>query len=246
MKNFLELSYEELEEKNLDAKARSHSAQDASELADHYRQYLEKEKGLKAVTVAFSDLEGRLHTLDYDKKFLIKSCENLTFDGSSVRGLTEVDESDLRLQIDWGSFRWLPSDIFGAGKVIVFGLINDRDGSSYPSDMRGKLKSYATELWRQNETTANVSFELEGFLFEGQGAEQNFGQKNGFEFVSRGGYYNALPRDPLKLFIDTFAEAQRAMGFENEKDHPEVAPSQFELNYSPCGYPNCGRSSAAV
>jgi glutamine synthetase len=25
---------------------------------------------------------------------------------------------------------------------------------------------------------------------------------------------------------------QRAMGFENEKDHPEVAPSQFEINYS--------------
>jgi glutamine synthetase len=22
------------------------------------------------------------------------------------------------------------------------------------------------------------------------------------------------------------------MGFENEKDHPEVAPSQFEMNYS--------------
>src|SRR6185295_16315345 len=31
---------------------------------------------------------------------------------------------------------------------------------------------------------------------------------------------------------DTAAEVQRAMGFENEKDHPEVAPSQFEMNYS--------------
>ena len=33
-------------------------------------------------------------------------------------------------------------------------------------------------------------------------------------------------------FIDRSAEVQRAMGFENEKDHPEVAPSQFEINYS--------------
>lgn len=40
-----------------------------------------------------------------------------------------------------------------------------------------------------------------------------------------------MPKDPLKLFIDGLAEAQRALGFENEKDHPEVAPSQFELNY---------------
>jgi glutamine synthetase len=36
----------------------------------------------------------------------------------------------------------------------------------------------------------------------------------------------------LRHFIDRSAEVQRAMGFENEKDHPEVAPSQFEINYS--------------
>ncbi len=35
----------------------------------------------------------------------------------------------------------------------------------------------------------------------------------------------------MRTFIDTAAEVQRAMGFQNEKDHPEVAPSQFEINY---------------
>ena len=45
-------------------------------------------------------------------------------------------------------------------------------------------------------------------------------------------YYHSLQGDPLSTFIDTVAEVQRAMGFENEKDHPEVAPSQFEINYS--------------
>ncbi|MBD5654523.1 MAG: glutamine synthetase, partial [Candidatus Eremiobacteraeota bacterium] len=53
-----------------------------------------------------------------------------------------------------------------------------------------------------------------------------------FEYVNTGGYYHSLPGDPLRTFIDTVAEVQRAMGFENEKDHPEVAPSQFEINYS--------------
>ncbi|TAM87482.1 glutamine synthetase, partial [bacterium] len=52
-----------------------------------------------------------------------------------------------------------------------------------------------------------------------------------FEYVSTGGYYHSLPSDPLRMFIDTVAEVQRAMGFQNEKDHPEVAPSQFEINY---------------
>ncbi len=53
-----------------------------------------------------------------------------------------------------------------------------------------------------------------------------------FEYVNKGGYYHSLPGDPLREFIDTTAEVQRAMGFENEKDHPEVAPSQFEINYT--------------
>jgi glutamine synthetase len=50
--------------------------------------------------------------------------------------------------------------------------------------------------------------------------------------VDGGGYYHSLPGDPLRTFIDTAAEVQRAMGFQNEKDHPEVAPSQFEINYN--------------
>jgi glutamine synthetase len=52
-----------------------------------------------------------------------------------------------------------------------------------------------------------------------------------FEYVNTGGYYHSLPGDPLRTFIDRTAEVQRAMGFQNEKDHPEVAPSQFEINY---------------
>jgi glutamine synthetase len=67
---------------------------------------------------------------------------------------------------------------------------------------------------------------------QGQEAEEKFNERVGFEIVEKGGYYHSLPGDVLRTFIDRNAEAQRAMGFENEKDHPEVAPSQFELNYS--------------
>ena len=63
-------------------------------------------------------------------------------------------------------------------------------------------------------------------------AEQDYYETGKFEYVNTGGYYHSLPGDPLRSFIDTAAEVQRAMGFENEKDHPEVAPSQFEINYS--------------
>jgi glutamine synthetase len=234
IKNFLEISYDELEELNLKAKEKVSNHTSPDELKDFYLKYLEKEKQLKAVTVGFSDLEGRFHTLDYDKKFLLKSYDNLTFDGSSIRGLTVVRESDLRLEIDWGSFRWLPADIFGPGKVIVFAQINDKDGKPYKSDIRSLLKEYCNDLWKKDKMELFAAVEIEGFLFQGLNSEQNYNSREGFHFVSNGGYYNSLPKDPLKIFIDKFAEAKRALAFENEKDHPEVAPSQFELNYSYC------------
>jgi glutamine synthetase len=234
IKDFLEIPYDKLEELNLEAKQKVLKRTSDDELREHYLEYLSKEKRLKAVTVCFTDLEGRFHMLDYDKKFLLKSHDNLTFDGSSIRGFSVVKESDLRLAIDWGSFRWLPSDVFGPGKVIAFALIKDRDGSSYTSDMRGRLKDYCDTLLKNQGLQTHVSVECEGFLFEGINAEQTYKSVDGFKLVSSGGYYHSLPKDPLKLFIDGLAEAQRALGFENEKDHPEVAPSQFELTSSHC------------
>src|SRR3954447_1778030 len=109
-------------------------------------KYLTDEKRIKAVTLLFSDLEGRLHMLDYDKKFLLKSFDNLTFDGSSIRGFTAQRESDLRLGIDWGSFYWAPADVFGSGKVLVFGDVIDKGGEPYSGDIRAVLKVFASEM----------------------------------------------------------------------------------------------------
>ncbi len=170
--------------------------------------------------------------LDYDKKFLLDSLENLTFDGSSIRGFTPQQESDLRLDIDWTSLRFLPSDVFGPGKVIVFASVLDRDRKPYISDFRGQLKLYTEELKKNKGITAYGSTEIEGFVVDGIHAEQEYTQNHGFKLISTGGYFHSLPLDRLRQFIDRSAEAQRAMGFRNEKDHPEVAPSQFEMNFS--------------
>jgi len=231
LNDFLKLSYAELEEKNLAAKQQRHDRVPVETIREERLKYLADEKRIKAVTVLFSDLEGRLQMLDYDKKFLLKSWNNLTFDGSSIRGFTAQRESDLRLGIDWGSFYWAPADIFGAGKVLVFGEVIDKDGSQYAADLRGVLKAYAEARYAKDGYTLNAANEVEGFLFNGVDAEQNYYKTHTFEYVSTGGYYHSLPGDTMRLFIDTAAEVQRAMGFENEKDHPEVAPSQFEINY---------------
>jgi len=232
LQDFLSLSYGELEEKNLKAKDQRLKRVPLDKVREERLKYLTDEKRIKAVTVMFSDLEGRLHMLDYDKKFLIKSWDNLTFDGSSIRGFTAQRESDLRLHIDWPAFYWGPADYFGAGKVMVFGEVIDKDGTPYAADIRGVLKQYANTMYEKKGYTMNAANEIEGFIFAGVDAERRYPETGKFEYVNQGGYYHSLPGDPLRTFIDKSAEVQRAMGFQNEKDHPEVAPSQFEINYN--------------
>src|SRR6266853_843826 len=231
LRNFLSISYDELEEMNLKAKKQRLDRVAPHKIQEERLKYLTDEKRIKALTVLFSDLEGRLHMLDYDKKFLLKSYDNLTFDGSSIRGFTAQRESDLRLGIDWGAFYWGPADIFGPGKVLVFGEVIDKGGEPYTADIRSMLKLFANGLHKKHAYTLNAANEIEGFLFQGPEAERSYHETGKFEYVNTGGYYHSLPGDPLRTFIDTTAEVQRAMGFQNEKDHPEVAPSQFEINY---------------
>ncbi|MBZ5709421.1 glutamine synthetase family protein [Nannocystis pusilla] len=231
LRDFLEIPYDRLEELNLEVKNARTARVPADQVREQRVKYLTDEKRIKAVTVCFTDLEGRLHMLDYDKKFLLRSADNLTFDGSSVRGFSQQHESDLRLSIDWAAFYWLPSDVFGPGKVLVFAEVRGQDGLPYQADMRARLKDYTAGLYEKEGLVAQFAHEIEGFLFHGRDAERNYPERGAFEFISTGGYYHSLPGDALRRFIDSAAEVQRAMGFCNEKDHPEVAPSQFEMNF---------------
>ncbi|MBT7646073.1 MAG: hypothetical protein HN768_03355, partial [Rhodospirillaceae bacterium] len=66
---------------NLKSKSYQETWAPMEEVEAERRAYLTKEKRIKAVTVAFTDLEGRMHMLDYDKKYLLDA-DQFTFDGS--------------------------------------------------------------------------------------------------------------------------------------------------------------------
>lgn len=229
--NYLDLSYSELYEKNIEIKRLAQKRTSSDTIRTKLKLYLKNEKRIKAITVCFTDLEGKFMRLDYDKNFVLESDQNFTFDGSSIKGFTVQGNSDLRLMIDWTSFRWLPADVFGPGKVIVFANVHNQDKSLFFSDFRGQLQQLVNKLYQQEKTTINVSCEIEGILIKGMHAEENFNAKDGLKPATQSGYFHCLPQDDLIKFIDRVAEVKRALAFENEKDHPEVAPSQFELNY---------------
>src|SRR5690349_2278192 len=149
LRDFLEIPYDKLEEMNLATKEARIKRTSPDKLREKHMKYLQDEKRIKAVTVCFADLEGRLHMLDYDKKFLLKSADNLTFDGSSIRGFSQQAESDLRLAIDWPAFYWLPSDVFGPGKVLAFADVLEKDGTPYIADLRARLKAYSAKQFEK-------------------------------------------------------------------------------------------------
>src|SRR5258705_3196715 len=196
LRDFLALSYEELEQLNLKAKEQRTNRVVAHKIQEDRLKYLSDEKRIKAVTVLFSDLEGRMHMLDYDKKFLIKSWDNLTFDGSSIRGFTAQRESDLRLGIDWSAFYWAPSDVFGEGKVLVFGEVIDKGGTPYSADIRGVLNGYAEALYKKKGYTLNAANEIEGVLFQAPDSERHYHETGKFEYVNTGGFFYLTPGGP--------------------------------------------------
>ena len=61
LRDFLEIPYDELEALNLAAKEHRQNRVPLDTLREERMKYLAEEKRIKAVTVCFSDLEGRLH-----------------------------------------------------------------------------------------------------------------------------------------------------------------------------------------
>ena len=235
-RDFLELSYAELEDLNLAAKEQR-KRRVAPEIIQAERLHDLTEgphaTKIKAVTVVFSDLEGRLHMLDYDKKFLVKSYDNLTFDGSSIRGFTAQRESDLRLALDWSAFYWTPADVFGAGKVLVFGEVIDKNGDHYAGDLRGVLKAFAKEMYETNGYTLNAANEIEGFLVRwdrcGGAASTRRSRSNTSTRAATITRCRAIRcvsssiRRP-KCSVRWASRMRRII--------PRFAPSQFEINYT--------------
>ena len=155
LRDFLEIPYDKLEEMNLARQTQGSTAcrPTASAKSGNVPR---DEKRIKASPCALRTSRAGFHMLDYDKKFLLSAADNLTFDGSSVRGFAQQAESDLRLSVDWSAFYWLPADVFGPGKVLAFGLVEERDGTPYQPTCAA-AQGFATELFER--TAPSRTFE---------------------------------------------------------------------------------------
>ena len=211
-----------------------------------------KEKKVEYVAFRFTDLRGKLqHTAQHistiNEGFLK---DGIMFDGSSISGWKDINESDMILQPDVSTAQLDP---FTAQPTVdVFcDVYEPSTGQPYNRDPRSIAK--AAERYMNTTGIADTAYfgpEAEFFVFDdmrvdvkqnrvsyeidsmegpynsGKRYEQgNMGHRPG----PKGGYFPVQPVDSSNDLRAEMITVLAGMGVSVEKHHHEVAPSQVEL-----------------
>ncbi len=185
-----------------------------------------KDLGVKFVRLQFTDIFGVLKNVSITVEQLDKALDGeLMFDGSSIEGFVRIEESDMYLRPDPGTFTvfpWKPRD--GAVARLICDIYNP-DGTPFAGDPRYVLKRAVAEAADMGYTM-NVGPEAEFFLFQvdNEGRPTTITQ-------DRAGYFDLTPVDLGENARRDMVLTLEQMGFEIEASHHEVAPGQHEIDF---------------
>ena len=176
---------------------------------------------IRHIQLWFTDILGSLKMVEIPEPQLGSVMESgAPFDGSSITGYAEIEESDIVAMPDWTTFRVLPWSQNQEKTAFVFCDILNRDYEPYEGDPRWVLR-------RQLKRAADVGFtfytgpELEYFYFKSD---------DGPELVDEGGYFSVLPADLGNDLRKQTVRTLERLGIQIEASHHEVAPSQHEID----------------
>ncbi len=182
---------------------------------------LVEEQRVKHIQLWFTDVLGNLKMVEIPEVQLPSVLKGGTpFDGSSISGYAEVEESDIVAMPDWDTFRILPWSSEDEKTGYVFCDILDRDFTPFKGDPRWILKRQL-ERAREMGLEFYVGPEVEFWYFKSSTAP---------ELVDKGGYFDVLPDD---LGNDLRKQTMSVLGklsIPMEASHHEVAPSQHEID----------------
>ncbi|HQH21794.1 MAG TPA: glutamine synthetase family protein [Thermoleophilia bacterium] len=182
---------------------------------------LVKDENVKHIQLWFTDILGYLKMIEILDRQLPSVIESgAPFDGSSISGYAEVEESDIVAMPDWDTFTILPWAQGSERTAFVFCDIHNRDHMPFEGDPRWVLRRQLARAARMG-FEFYVSPELEYFYFKDNVRP---------ELTDEGGYFDVLPAD---LGNDLRKQTMRTLdrlGIPMEASHHEVAPSQHELD----------------
>ena len=176
---------------------------------------------VKHIQLWFTDILGNLKMVEIPDRQLDSVIESgAAFDGSSISGYAEIEESDIVAMPHWDTFHVLPWAQGSERTAFVFCDVLDRNYRPFEGDPRWVLRR---QLDRAKAMGLDfyVGPELEYFYFKD--AEYP-------ELTDEGGYFDVLPAD---LGNDLRKQTMRTLdrlGIPMEASHHEVAPSQHEID----------------
>ncbi|WNI12613.1 type I glutamate--ammonia ligase [Corynebacterium sp. Z-1] len=216
------------------------------------------DEGVEFVDVRFTDVPGTEHHFSIPASMFDEDVveEGLAFDGSSIRGFTTIEESDMTLMPDLATAK---VDPFRAEKTLnVKFFVNDpfthEPFSRDPRNVARKAEDYLAstgiadtcffgaeaefylfDTVRYEVTGNNQFFEFdseEGWWNRGAESEIDGSPNLGYKNRVKGGYFPVPPYDKTVDVRDAMVKNLAASGFDVERFHREVGNGgQQEINY---------------
>ncbi len=181
-----------------------------------------KDHNINTIQLWFVDILGILKCVTITKRELEESLyHGKGFDGSSITGFAEAEESDIIAMPDASTFQILPWEESSGGPVArMFCDILNPDKTPYPGDSRYVLKRNL-ERAKKLGFTYYIGPELEYFYFKNDKSP---------ELLDEGTYFELIPSDIADVIRNKTVDILEEMGIKMEASHHEVAPSQHEID----------------
>ncbi|MHB8792010.1 MAG: glutamine synthetase family protein [Thermoleophilia bacterium] len=181
-----------------------------------------KDDDVKFIRLWFTDVVGQLKSFAITATEIETALNNgMGFDGSSITGYQDIEESDMIAMPDPSTFKILPwrGEEHKVGRMICDVL--NPDGTPYEGDPRYQLKRALKRAEDMGYDHFYVGPELEFFYFK---------DSDGTEVLDRGGYFDLTPLDVASDLRRDTVMALEEMGIDVEYSHHEVGPSQHEID----------------
>lgn len=212
-----------------------------------------EEQDVQYIDLNFTDIRGKWqHTTQHVSAFDKGKIENgVYFDGSSIAGWKQINESDMVMKPDIGK---VSLDPFAAQKTIkIFCDICNPDMSPYDCDPRNVARLAEAYLKKSGiGDAAYMGPEAEFFVFDDVQIHNDMNHvsykvdsvegpynsgraypegNTGHRPQPKGGYLPDSPVDTLSDIRGEMVTVMQNMGLSVEKHHHEVAPSQCEIGF---------------
>ena len=176
---------------------------------------------IRTIQLWFVDILGTLKCVSITQGELKDALEHgKGFDGSSVTGFAEAQESDIIALPDPTTFKILPWTTESDLIARMFCDILNPDHTPYAGDPRHVLKR-AMARTEKLGLTFYVGPELEYFYFKSDKKP---------EIIDEGSYFELIPNDMANTLRNKTVRILEEMGISMEASHHEVAPSQHEID----------------